>query len=40
MKLSPSLANVIEMIQMISITRAHGVEDVEVSKMNTRLLKR
>ena len=30
-------ANVIEMIQMIPITRAHGVEDVEVSKMNTRL---
>ncbi len=32
-------ANVIEMIQMIPITRAHGVEDVEVSKMNTRLEK-
>jgi ATP-binding cassette subfamily B protein len=30
-------ANVVEMIQMIPITRAHGVEDVEVSKMNTRL---
>ena len=30
-------ANVIEMIQMIPITRAHGVEDVEVSKMNSRL---
>lgn len=32
-------ANVIEMIQMIPITRAHGVEDVEVSKMNSRLEK-
>ena len=32
-------ANVIEMIQMIPITRAHGVEDVEVSKMNLRLEK-
>ncbi|HTY11255.1 MAG TPA: ABC transporter ATP-binding protein [Bacteroidota bacterium] len=30
-------ANVIEMIQMIPITRAHGVEEVEVSKMNSRL---
>ncbi|HTX19313.1 MAG TPA: ABC transporter ATP-binding protein [Bacteroidota bacterium] len=32
-------ANVIEMIQMIPITRAHGVEEVEVSKMNSRLEK-
>jgi ATP-binding cassette subfamily B protein len=32
-------ANVIEMIHMIPITRAHGVEDVEVSKMNSRLEK-
>ena len=32
-------ANVVEMIQMIPITRAHGVEDVEVSKMNSRLEK-
>ena len=30
-------ANVIEMIQMIPVTRAHGVEDVEVSKMTSRL---
>ncbi len=32
-------ANVIEMIQMIPITRAHGVEHVEVSKMHSRLQK-
>jgi ATP-binding cassette subfamily B protein len=30
-------ASVVEMIQMIPITRAHGVENVEVSKMNSRL---
>jgi len=30
-------ANVVEMIQMIPITRAHGVEDAEVSKMKSRL---
>jgi ATP-binding cassette subfamily B protein len=30
-------ANVMEMIHMIPITRAHGVEEVEVSKMNSRL---
>ena len=30
-------ASVIEMIQMIPITRAHGVEEVEVSKMDSRL---
>ncbi len=30
-------ANVIEMIQMIPITRAHGVEEIEVSKMTSRL---
>jgi ATP-binding cassette subfamily B protein len=30
-------ASVIEMIQMIPITRAHAVEDVEVSKFNSRL---
>ncbi len=32
-------ASVIEMIQMIPITRAHGVENVEVSKMNNKLEK-
>ncbi|HTY00802.1 MAG TPA: ABC transporter ATP-binding protein [Bacteroidota bacterium] len=30
-------ASVVEMIQMIPITRAHGAEKVEVSKMNSRL---
>ncbi|HEY9166180.1 MAG TPA: ABC transporter ATP-binding protein [Candidatus Kryptonia bacterium] len=30
-------ANVVEMIQMIPVTRAHAVEDVEVRKMNSRL---
>ncbi len=30
-------ASVVEMIQMIPITRAHGAEDVEMSKMNRRL---
>ncbi len=30
-------ASVIEMIQMIPITRAHGVERAELTKMNTRL---
>ncbi len=30
-------ASVVEMIQMIPITRAHGAESVEVSKMNSRL---
>jgi ATP-binding cassette subfamily B protein len=30
-------ASVVEMIQMIPITRAHGVEKTEVSKMNSRL---
>ncbi|HVN49277.1 MAG TPA: ABC transporter ATP-binding protein [Bacteroidota bacterium] len=30
-------ASVVEMIQMIPITRAHGVEELEVSKMDTRL---
>ena len=30
-------ASVVEMIQMIPITRAHGVEDLELSKMDSRL---
>jgi len=30
-------ASVVEMIQMIPMTRAHGVEDLEVSKMDTQL---
>jgi ATP-binding cassette subfamily B protein len=30
-------ASVVEMIQMIPITRAHGVEELEVSKMDSRL---
>jgi ATP-binding cassette subfamily B protein len=30
-------ASVVEMIQMIPITRAHGVEDLEVSKMDSQL---
>ncbi|HQT91612.1 MAG TPA: ABC transporter ATP-binding protein, partial [Candidatus Kryptobacter bacterium] len=30
-------ASVVEMIQMIPITRAHGVEDAELSKMDSRL---
>ncbi len=30
-------ASVVEMIQMIPVTRAHGVEEVEVTKMTTRL---
>ncbi len=30
-------ANVVEMIQMIPITRAHGVEDTEVTKIRSRL---
>ncbi len=30
-------ASVIEMIQMIPITRAHGVEGIELDKMNSRL---
>ncbi len=32
-------ANVVEMIQMIPITRAHAVEDTEVTKMHSRLEK-
>ena len=32
-------ASVVEMIQMIPITRAHGVEDAELSKMDSRLKK-
>jgi len=32
-------ANVVEMIQMIPITRAHGVEDAEVTKIHSRLEK-
>jgi ATP-binding cassette, subfamily B, bacterial len=30
-------ASVVEMIEMIPITRAHGVEDLELSKMDSRL---
>ncbi len=32
-------ASVVEMIQMIPMTRAHGAEKVEMSKMNSRLAK-
>lgn len=39
MEIESLSANVVEMIQMIPITRAHGVEDAEVSKIRSRLEK-